>query len=98
MALRDDRKFDGWNVAVATARPRESVMSVGGAEMTDERFIRCVALALRAQWEGGDVVDGASDREQAAEWSDYRAESTAAILAFLHELNHRGFRIVRKVS
>ena len=102
MAARD-REFDDMDRLVAKARLYESVLPVSNAELTDDHFIRGVALALRAQWEGEDhfqaVADGRIyDRQALAEWSEYRGESVAAILAFLQLLDERGFRIVRKAN
>jgi hypothetical protein len=71
--------------------------------LTGERFIRSVALALRAQWEGDDHFQAAShlahvDVEVDADWAEFRADSEAAILAYLEILERNGFRIVRSLS
>ncbi|HMB46850.1 MAG TPA: hypothetical protein VKN63_01105 [Afifellaceae bacterium] len=75
--------------------------AVSAAEVTSESFVRSVALALRAQWEGDDNVGSAlrmADIEMDDGWVDYRAESEAAILAYLDLLQQHGFRIVRSLS
>lgn len=105
MAVRNDRGFDDAGYRPA-ARLQESILPVSDAELTDEHFIRGVALALRSEWEGGDYFGAAAsnriprgtDTESNADWNGYRAESIAAILAFLGMLHHRGFRIVRKAN
>jgi hypothetical protein len=56
---------------------------------------------LRAQWEGDGNVGAAlhmTDIEMDDGWVDYRAESEAAILAYLDLLQQHGFRIVRSLS
>ena len=71
------------------------------AELTGEDFVRGVALALRAQWEGEDHFQAASrlaDADTDDNWTDYRAESEAAILAYLEILDRNGYRIVRSLS
>ena len=83
------------------------------ADLTAERFVRGVALALRAQWEGEDHFAVAAthaaasgDEDMAGDlasdpadgWSDYRAESEAVILTYLEMLRSQGFRIVRDLS
>ena len=93
------------NLFSPAARFEDGIATVSDAELTDEHFIRSVALALRAEWEGEDhfaVADHSrvvsSEFEPTAEWSEYRAESVSAILAFLDVLHHRGYRIVRKAN
>ena len=106
MAARDSHKFRDLTPVGPAAHLHDGVIPVSHAELTDEHFLRSVALALRAEWEGDDhfavAADsrkaGAAEPEPAAEWSEYRAESAAAILAFLEALHHRGFRIVRKAN
>ncbi len=106
MAARDDYKFEDLSIVSSAAQLHDGNIPVSDAELTDEEFVRSVALALRAEWEGDDDfsvaadsrVAGGHEPEPTAEWSEYRAESVSAILAFLDVLHHRGFRIVRKAS
>ena len=100
-----NEKLEDFNLFGSAARLREGVATASDAELTDEHFVRSVALALRAEWEGEDHFDVAersrfvgSEPEPTAKWSEYRAESTSAILAFLQVLQHRGYRIVRKAN
>ncbi len=71
------------------------------SELTSERFVRGVALALRAQWEGVDQLQAAvgqagSDLE--GDWAEFRTDSEVAIIAYLEILRRSGFRIVRNPS
>ena len=104
MAARNE-KLEDLNLLDPAARLRDGIVTVSDAELTDEHFVRSVALALRAEWEGADQFAIAehgqafgSEPEPTAEWSEYRAESVSAILAFLDVLHHRGCRIVRKAD
>ena len=100
-----NEKLEDFDLFSPAARLREGVVTVSDAELTDEHFVRGVALALRAEWEGEDHFAVAehsrvvgSEPEPTAEWFEYRAESVSAILAFLDVLHHRGYRIVRKAN
>ena len=112
MAAQGYRQAEKAETALAPANeaPRRSAAageaSASDAELTSEQFVRGVALALRAQWEGEDRFGTAAaglspdcpDDEAADQWSDYRAESEAAILAYLEMLRNWGFSIVRKAN
>ncbi len=112
MAAQGYRQTEGADTAIASAHeaPRRGATSgeapASDADLTSEQFIRGVALALRARWEGEDRFGTAAaglcsdrpDDEAADDWSDYRAESEAAILAYLKMLRNRGFFIVRKTD
>jgi hypothetical protein len=79
-------------------------------ELTSDRFVRGVALALRSQWEGEDhfgiaassiaSCDPGIDLDDGLDdnWGDYRRESETVILAYLDMLRNQGFRIVRDLS
>jgi hypothetical protein len=87
--------------AARRADSPEAAASV--AELTSEHFVRGVALALRAQWEGDDHFQAASrlaasEMDMDADWAEFRADSAAAILAYLEILERNGFRIVRSLS
>ena len=85
----------------AVVRAEIAKTAASAAELTSEDFVRGVALALRAQWEGDVHFQAASrlaDVDTGDDWSDYRAESEAAILAYLEILDRNGYRIVRSLS
>ncbi len=71
------------------------------AELTSERFVRGVALALRAQWEGVDQLQAAAGQagsDLEGDWAEFRTDSEVAIIAYLEILRRSGFRIVRNPS
>jgi len=85
----------------AARRADSPESAASAAELTSEHFVRGVALALRAQWEGDDHFQAASRLAEAdmdADWAEFRADSEAAILAYLEILERHGFRIVRSLS
>ncbi len=99
MAARGYRTVGNGDIAQAPASE---------AELTGDMFVRGVALALRAQWEGEDHFAVAASHvanpvanpvdDPTGDWSDYRAESEAVILTYLDMLKNQGFRIVRDLS
>ena len=71
------------------------------AELTSETFVRGVALALRAQWEGVDQFETPSAQAEPGcdgDWAEFRTDSEVAIFAYLDILRRCGFRIVRNPS
>lgn len=72
------------------------------AELTSEQFVRGVALALRAQWEGVDQLQAAAAGQAGSDlegdWAEFRTDSEVAIIAYLEILRRSGFRIVRNPS
>lgn len=71
------------------------------AELTSERFVRGVALALRAQWEGVEqfqAASGPAGSDLEGDWAEFRTDSEVAIIAYLEILRRSGFRIVRNPS
>lgn len=85
-----------------SASQRESqTLPASAAELTSERFVRGVALALRAQWEGIDQFQAGkflAGVELDSDWTEFRADSEVAIQAYLDILERNGFRIVREAS
>lgn len=69
------------------------------AELTSETFVRGVALALRAQWEGMDQFEMSPAQVGSdGDWAEFRTDSEVAIFAYLDILRRCGFRIVRNPS
>mgnify|MGYP001826258569 CR=1 FL=1 len=86
----------------AARRADKPETAANAVELTSEKFIRGVALALRAQWESDDHFQtasrlAASDVDMDGDWAEFRADSEAAILAYLEILERNGFRIVRSL-
>ncbi len=52
MAAREESKAEDVNPVSTAARRHDGIVPVNRADLTDEQFVRSVALALRAEWEG----------------------------------------------